>query len=97
MYSMDEELLKIKNMVTTWYETYRKMEPHESNVKMFIFMLIGVLDPYLAALYRTNSIAPEDYSELMSYCEELVEKLKKELGLELMETVWDHISYLALA
>ncbi|MEM2925760.1 MAG: hypothetical protein QXQ02_02890 [Halobacteria archaeon] len=90
---MDEELLKIKNMVTTWYETYRKMEPHESNIKMFIFMLTGILDPYFAALHRTNSIEPEDYSELMLYCEELVEKLKKELGLELMETSWDYISY----
>ncbi len=90
---MDEELLKIKNMVTTWYETYRRMEPHESNVKIFIDLICRLVDTYLAALYRTNSIKPEDYSELMLYCEELVDKLKKELGLELMDVEWDYVSY----
>jgi hypothetical protein len=90
---MDEELLKLKNMVTNWYETYRKMEPHESNVKIFADLICRLVDTHLATLYRTNSIAPEDYSELMLYCEELLNKLKKELGLELMESTWDYISY----
>ncbi|MFQ6051060.1 MAG: hypothetical protein ACE5K4_05150 [Candidatus Hydrothermarchaeota archaeon] len=86
---MDEELLKIKAMITRWYETYRKMEPSETTIYMFIDAIQRVVEIYLPDLYRTKSISPEDYSELMSYCEDLLERLKKEFGLQDTTLIWD--------
>lgn len=88
---MDEQLLVIKNMVATWYESYRNMERDESVIVMFIDVINRLAETYLAELYRTKSISPEDYSEMMAYFEELVEKLKKEFGYENTVFLWDHI------
>jgi hypothetical protein len=88
---MDEHLLQIKNMITAWYEIYRKFEPRESSIYMFMDLISKLVDTYLAELYRTNSIAPEDYLEVMAYCEELINKLKKEFGLEDSALVWNYI------
>lgn len=88
---MDEHLLTIKNMVTNWYEVYKRMERDESVIVMFIDVINRLAETYLAELYRTNSISPEDYSEMMAYFEELVKKLIKEFGYENTVFLWDHI------
>lgn len=88
---MDEHLLTIKNMVTNWYEMYKGMERDESVIVMFIDVINRLAETYLAELYRTNSISPEDYSEMMAYFEELVKKLIKEFGYENTVFLWDHI------
>ncbi len=88
---MDEQLQAIKNMVTTWYERYRNMERDESTIVMFIDVVNRLAETYLAQLYRTKSISPDDYSEMMAYLEELVAKLKKEFGYENTMFLWDHI------
>ncbi len=86
---MDEELLKIKTMVTKWYETYRNMERHESTIRMFVDQIDSLVEMYLTDLYQSESISPKDYSEIIAYCEELIERLKKEFGLEDIVLVWD--------
>ncbi len=89
---MDKDLQAIKNTIKTWYETYRDLQPYdESNVYMFIDLVSRLVDTHLGELYRTGSISPEDYSEIMAYCGELTDKLKKELGFEDTVLVWDYI------
>ncbi|MEM2924199.1 MAG: hypothetical protein QXJ68_00730 [Methanocellales archaeon] len=67
------------------------MERDESVIVMFIDVINRLAETYLAELYRTNSISPEDYSEMMAYFEELVKKLIKEFGYENTVFLWDHI------
>lgn len=88
---MDEQLLTIKNMVTSWYETYRNQDKNHYTMYMFADSIMRLVEPYLAELYQTNSITPEEYSEMMAYCQELMQKLRKELGLEDAELVMDYI------
>lgn len=88
---MDEELLKLKVMVARWFEQYRNMEPCESTVYMFVDLINRLVEPYLTELYRTKSITPEDYSEMMAFCEGLVQSLKREFGLEDLELIREHI------
>ena len=86
---MDEELQKLRAMVTRWYERYRNMEPCESTVYMFADLIHTIVEPHLAELYRTKAITPEDYSEMMAFCEELLQSLKKELGVEGLKLVME--------
>uniref|UniRef100_A0A7C3YDA2 Uncharacterized protein n=1 Tax=Geoglobus ahangari TaxID=113653 RepID=A0A7C3YDA2_9EURY len=88
---MDEQLLKIKTMITRWYETYKNLERCESTIYMFVDLINRLVEPYLTELYRTKSISSEDYLEMMAYCEELIQKLKKEFGLQDIELIREHI------
>lgn len=78
-----EELEEVKKMVLKWFEGY-KSQADEMAVEMFIDDL-DVVDPYVRRLYDIGAISRDEYLQFLSFCDKLVDELKKLVGIETID------------
>lgn len=80
---LKEELEEVKKMVLNWFEGY-KSQADEMAVEMFIDDL-DVVDPYVRRLYDLGAISRDEYFQFLSFCDKLVDELKKLVGIETID------------
>lgn len=78
--SQTRELEDVRNRVMMWFESYKKWGD-EMAVEMFVDDL-EVVEPYVRRLYDMGLISRDEYFQFLSFCETLVNELKKIAGIE---------------
>ena len=74
------ELEEVKKRVLMWFESYKEWGD-EMAVEMFVDDL-EVVDPYVRRLFDMGLISRDEYFQYLSFCEQLVDELKKLAGIE---------------